>query len=83
LGQGQVIPGESTVGGGSLPGETLPTRLLALEVASANRTLARLRQASPPVIARTQDERVVLDPRTVLAEQEEVLLGELQEALFR
>jgi L-seryl-tRNA(Ser) seleniumtransferase len=83
LGQGQVIPGESTVGGGSLPDETLPTRLLALDVTSPNRFLKRLRQGSVPVIARTQDERVVLDPRTVLPEQESLLLKALQEELAR
>ncbi|MCI0520462.1 MAG: L-seryl-tRNA(Sec) selenium transferase [Chloroflexi bacterium] len=75
LGRGEALPGESTVGGGSLPGETLPTWLLALEVPSAQRALAALRAHHLPVIARTQDERVVLDPRTVLPEQEEALLG--------
>lgn len=81
LGQGQVIPGQSTVGGGSLPGETLPTWLLALDVPGPNRFLARLRQHHPPIIARTQDDRVVLDPRTVLDEQEAMLLKGLAEAL--
>jgi L-seryl-tRNA(Ser) seleniumtransferase len=65
------------VGGGSLPGETLPTALLALQVTSTNRTLARLRQAHPAVIARTQEDLVVLDPRTVLPEQDEALLTAL------
>jgi L-seryl-tRNA(Ser) seleniumtransferase len=83
LGQGQVIPGESTVGGGSLPGETLPTWLLALDVTSPNRILRRLRQARIPVIVRTQDERMLLDPRTVLETQEETLLAELQEVLSK
>jgi L-seryl-tRNA(Ser) seleniumtransferase len=81
LGQGEVISGESTVGGGSLPGETLPTYLLALSAPSPDRLLARLRQQSPPVIARVQDNRLVLDPRTVLPEQEEALLHALQQAL--
>jgi L-seryl-tRNA(Ser) seleniumtransferase len=81
LGQGEVIPGESTVGGGSLPDETLQTALLALEVRSPNRRLARLRQADPPVIARVVDERVVFDPRTVLEEQEEGLLGGIKKVL--
>jgi len=81
LGQGEIIPGESTVGGGSLPGETLPTALLALQVTSPNRTLARLRQRRPAVIARTQEDRIVLDPRTVLPEQDETLLTALLVAL--
>ena len=83
LGMGEIIPGESTVGGGSLPGETLPTRLLALSVRSPNRFLARLRQASPPVIARLEDDRVVLDPRTVLPEQDELLASHVRALLHR
>lgn len=83
LGEGEVIAGQSTVGGGSLPGERLPTILLELEVRSPNRFLARLRQAQPPVIARIQDDRVVLDPRTVLIEQDDSLLAGLRQALGR
>jgi L-seryl-tRNA(Ser) seleniumtransferase len=78
LGQGEVVSGESTVGGGSLPGETLPTWLLALDVPSPKRFLARLRQGTTPIIARAQDERVLLDPRTVLPEQDEALLVLMQ-----
>jgi L-seryl-tRNA(Ser) seleniumtransferase len=81
LGQGEVLAGESTVGGGSLPGETLPTCLLALAVAQPNRFLARLRQAQPPIIARIQEGRVVLDARTVLPGQDAALLAGLQAAL--
>lgn len=77
LGQGEAIPGQSTVGGGSLPEETLPTFLVALNVRSPNRTLARLRAAQPAIIARLQDDYLVLDPRTVLAEQESTLLESL------
>jgi len=71
LGQGDVIAGESTVGGGSLPGETLPTFLLAISSKNPNRLLSRLRQAAMPVIARLADDRLVCDPRTILAEQED------------
>ena len=71
---GMVIPGESTVGGGSLPGATLPTALLALDVPNADAFTARLRAGDPPVIARIQDGRVVFDPRTVLPTQVETLL---------
>ena len=81
LGRGEVIPGESAVGGGSLPGETLPTWLLALDVPKPDRTLKLLRQAKPPVIARAQDDRVVLDPRTVLPEQEEAFIDCLRKYL--
>lgn len=80
LGRGEVLPGESTVGGGSLPGETLPTYLLALDVRSPDRFFARLRAANPAVIARLQEDRVVFDPRTVLLEEEETFLAILRRA---
>jgi L-seryl-tRNA(Ser) seleniumtransferase len=80
LGSGTVLHGRSTIGGGSLPGETLPTILLALPAASPNRLLARLRQSSPPVIARVEADQVVFDPRTVLPEQDEPLLAAIQAA---
>jgi L-seryl-tRNA(Ser) seleniumtransferase len=70
----QVVPGLSAVGGGSLPGETLPTHLVALIAESPDAVAARLRAAEPPVITRIEDGRLVLDPRTVLLEQEAVLL---------
>lgn len=81
LGCGEVIPGESTVGGGSLPGETLPTRLLALDVPNPDHFMKRLRQSKPPVIARLENDRVLFDPRTVLPEQESELLAVIQAAL--
>jgi len=81
IGMGEVIAGESTVGGGSLPGETLPTFLLALNVPNPNRLFSLLRHGMPPVIARLQDDRLVLDPRTVLPEQEESFLAAMRIAL--
>jgi L-seryl-tRNA(Ser) seleniumtransferase len=79
--QAKVIPGRSTVGGGSLPGETLPTRLVALDVDSPDAVSANLRAGEPPVIARIEDGRLVLDPRTVLPEQEAALLRLIAEAI--
>jgi L-seryl-tRNA(Ser) seleniumtransferase len=81
LGQGEVAPGQSTVGGGSLPEEVLPTWLLTLSVARPNALAARLRRSAPPVIARVDDDRLALDPRTVLPEQDAVLLDRLSTAL--
>jgi L-seryl-tRNA(Ser) seleniumtransferase len=81
LGQGQVVPGESTVGGGSLPEEVLPTSLLALYVAHTDRFLGKLRQGQPPVIARTENDRILFDPRTVLPGQERALLAAIRKAL--
>lgn len=73
-----VIAGESTIGGGSLPTETLPSFLLAISTPGANRRLAELRRNKPAVIARLQDDLLVLDPRTVLPGQEPALLKALQ-----
>jgi L-seryl-tRNA(Ser) seleniumtransferase len=81
MGVGEIVSGESTVGGGSLPGETLPTCLLALPARSPDRLAGRLRQAQPPVIARVQDDRLVLDPRSVLPEQDAQLLDALRSVL--
>jgi L-seryl-tRNA(Ser) seleniumtransferase len=63
----RVIDGMSTVGGGSAPGAELPTRLVELsrDGESAGTIEQRLRALEPPVIARIQDDRVVLDLRTV------------------
>lgn len=81
LGQGEVIKSESTVGGGSLPGESMETWVLALEVRSPDKFMARLRASHPPVIARTENDRILLDPRTVLPEQEADLLRILRRKL--
>jgi L-seryl-tRNA(Ser) seleniumtransferase len=81
LGQGEIISGESTIGGGSLPGETLPTRLLAISSPNPTQLVSRLRSLDPPIIARLQDNRVFFDPRTVLPEQDETLLMNLQRVL--
>ncbi len=81
LGRGSVIEGESTVGGGSLPGENLPTFLLALEVRSPDKFLAALRKQNPPIIARAGGDQVLLDPRTVRPDQEGALLVGLKNAL--
>jgi L-seryl-tRNA(Ser) seleniumtransferase len=76
---GEVVPSESTIGGGSLPGETLPTWAFAPHVDQPNDAAARLRQCSPPVIARVAQDRLLLDPRTVLPSQDESLLAALKE----
>lgn len=66
-----TAPGESTVGGGSLPGETLPTTLIVLP---RHVTAPALREAPIPVIARTHDRHVLLDLRTVSPQEEPALL---------
>jgi L-seryl-tRNA(Ser) seleniumtransferase len=81
LGQGDVLESESTIGGGSLPGESLPTWVLALTVKSPDKFMERLRLEQPPIIARTENGRILLDPRTVLPEQDGALLVNLANAL--
>lgn len=81
LGRGLLVEGRSTVGGGSLPEETLPTWLLALEGEHLAEMASRLRAQSPSIIARIEDDRLVLDPRTVLPEQEAELLQALKLAI--
>jgi L-seryl-tRNA(Ser) seleniumtransferase len=78
---GEVRAGRSTIGGGSLPEETLPTWLVALGSSSPNALAARLRQQDPPVVARVDEDRVMLDPRTVLPEEEEHLLASTAAAI--
>jgi L-seryl-tRNA(Ser) seleniumtransferase len=72
-----VIDGRSAAGGGSLPGESVPTRLLALAVTSPDALAAQLRTNDPPVIARIERDMLCLDPRTVLPAQEPALLSAL------
>jgi L-seryl-tRNA(Ser) seleniumtransferase len=76
--------GESTIGGGSLPGETLPTTLLALDAAHIpiplDELARRLRTRRTPIIARILRDTLLLDPRTVLEEQDkEVVEGLIEQ----
>lgn len=81
VGQGEIIESQSTIGGGSLPGESLATYALALKIDQPNRILAQLRKQKPPIIGRVENDRVLLDPRTVLPDQEGALLVGLQNVL--
>jgi L-seryl-tRNA(Ser) seleniumtransferase len=69
-----VRPDRSAVGGGSLPGETLPTAVLSLPLAGAPggafAALQRLRRGRPPLIARAAEGCVLLDPRTVFPDDD-------------
>jgi L-seryl-tRNA(Ser) seleniumtransferase len=82
LGKGEVIEGASTIGGGSLPGETLPTFLLALPVRSPQKALAQLRQQKTPIIARVEQDRILCDPRTILSGEDKTLLEGLRQILL-
>jgi L-seryl-tRNA(Ser) seleniumtransferase len=69
-----IRKGESTVGGGSLPGSVLPTWLVALEEGNPEQMALALRAAPTPVIGRIMDNRLLFDPRTVLDDQENALI---------
>ncbi|TMF49321.1 MAG: L-seryl-tRNA(Sec) selenium transferase [Chloroflexi bacterium] len=77
--------GESTIGGGSLPGETLPTTLLALDAEHVpfplDELAKRLRTRKMPVIARIQRDTLLLDPRTVFKEQDKEVVRALVEGM--
>ena len=81
LGFGDLRVSESTLGGGSLPGETLPTHVLSLDVRGSAGFTRQLRLQNPPIIARTESGRILLDPRTVLIEQDAMLLGGVRRVL--
>lgn len=75
-----VVDAVSTVGGGSLPGETLPTRAVAIQVGAPDAFVAKLRANLPPIVARIENDRVLFDPRTVLAHDESALLDGVERA---
>lgn len=75
-----IIDGESVIGGGAAPSSVLPTRLLAVSCAdlTADALSARLRNSDPPIIARVEDGRVLLDLRTVAPAQDVLIAQALQ-----
>lgn len=75
----EIMAGESVIGGGAAPSSVLPTRLLALtsKALSSDELAARLRKFDPPIIARVEEGRVLLDLRTVFPEQDELVLSAL------
>jgi len=78
----QVIDGETMIGGGSLPGGTLPTKLVALgdkkDRSLAQRLGRQLRSQEIPIIGRVSEDMLLLDPRSVLPEENEILLRALR-----
>ncbi|MEE2884539.1 MAG: L-seryl-tRNA(Sec) selenium transferase [Chloroflexota bacterium] len=78
-------PSVSTIGGGSLPGETLPTWTVQINTMSlidgVNNIANRIRNSNPPVLTRIEDEHLVLDPRTVQDHEDDDLLRVVKGAL--
>ena len=74
----RVEPGESVIGGGSTPAQSIPTWLIVIEPEDLIAAEKRLRSGDPPVIARIEDDRILVDLRTVFAEEEEELRRALE-----
>ena len=68
--EAEVVDGRTAIGGGSAPGQTLPTKRLKIAIdQSAEKLAAKLRSNETPIIGRIEDDRLFLDPRTVLPEE--------------
>jgi L-seryl-tRNA(Ser) seleniumtransferase len=79
--EASVHAGETGVGGGSTPDQTLPTWVVSLNVPSASTFERNLRAGQPPVIARIEKDRIILDMRTIADEEEDALVGAVLAAL--
>ncbi len=82
---GKVVDGTSMIGGGSLPGATLPTKLLAIPTGGrkkgqgiAQKLSQKLRENNPPVIARISEDALLLDPRSVFPEEDGMVIRALK-----
>lgn len=90
-GLARVVEAESVIGGGSLPGATLPTRAVAIgdrrkegkSSVVASRIAKLLREYEPAIIGRLEDDCLLLDPRTVLPEQDEVVIRALSDTVSK
>jgi L-seryl-tRNA(Ser) seleniumtransferase len=80
-GRGRVIAGETMVGGGSLPGGSLPTRLVAIsgDRKKVQDISLKLRFREVPVVGRIDKDMLLLDPRTVLPEEDEIIIKALRD----
>jgi L-seryl-tRNA(Ser) seleniumtransferase len=82
----EIIESKSAVGGGSLPGETLNSWSLAIDSAGvlggAQVLVTRLRENVPPIIARIEEDKVLLDPRTVMENEEDLVVDALRRCVI-
>jgi L-seryl-tRNA(Ser) seleniumtransferase len=74
----EIVPGTSVAGGGATPGQSIPTWLIAVDCADLQEAERRLRAGDPPVLARIENERLILDLRTVFPEEEDALAAALR-----
>jgi L-seryl-tRNA(Ser) seleniumtransferase len=78
-GKAEIFDGETMVGGGSLPGGSLPTRLVSLGGRDVPAITEKLRLRDVPIIGRIEKNRLLLDPRSVLLEEDGVVIKALQD----
>jgi L-seryl-tRNA(Ser) seleniumtransferase len=76
-----VLQGESPIGGGSTPDQVLPTWVVAIDVPNPNAFEKRLRLGEPPVVARIEQNRVVLDMRTIAPAEIDALIKAVNNAV--
>ena len=74
----EIISGSSVIGGGATPEQSIPTWLIAIECPDTVAAERQLRAANPPVVPRIEKDRIVLDLRTVLPEEEPALIAALR-----
>ena len=80
-GEAAIVPTQATIGGGSLPGDTIDSLALVVPTQKPARLARRLRLGSPPVIGRIEDERLLLDLRTIEPDDDEELARAVQACL--
>ena len=77
--ESQVVDGLTAIGGGSAPGQTLPTKRLMINLELPAETIGEhLRNFDPPIIGRIENEGYFLDPRTVLPEERDTVVDALR-----
>lgn len=76
--EAEIVPGESVIGGGATPEQSIPTWLIAIRPNDAVDAERRLRAANPPVIVRIEQDRLLIDLRTVFPEEEGALVHALR-----
>ena len=81
VGAGEVQPSQSAIGGGSLPAETRPTFVWTLETEHPNDAARALRDHEPPIIARVDHDRLILDPRTVMPDEDAAVIAALRQLI--
>lgn len=77
-----MVAGESVIGGGSTPEQSLAGWVIAVRCADVVDAERRCREGDPPVIARIEDDQLVVDLRTVFPEEEEILVARIVSAVL-